>query len=450
MKRAIPVLVAVIVLVGVFAVMRFSGGCNGTAKTRIAQKKLYEGPSTLPASATEWPKWRGPLGDGISRETDLADKWPPSGPTELWTADVGIGYSSPIAAAGRVYLFSLNDDTETLTCFDANSGRIIWNQPGGRGRTNSYPGTRATPTIDGGDIFTLGGTGDLICRDVASGNQRWTINILAETGATPLDWGVASTPLVSGNLVFVQTGQGGPVAIAVNRANGSISWRSEAQTLSGYASPILVDVEGSPQLVVFGGKRIYGMDPQDGRTLWDYQWNTSYDVHASTPIYRDGRLFLTSGYGSGSVMLQLSKNSAPKELWQSKFAQSRFQPAILDGDAIYANSEGKMTCLGWNDARLFWQDADNKLKLGLGGSFVRIPGDRMITLGERGWLTLAKITPAGIDVISTAKGVEGTQVWSMPLIYGGRLYVKGEQELVCYDIAGGGTTQPSTRAVAER
>jgi outer membrane protein assembly factor BamB len=449
MKRAIPVVVAVVVLTGIFAVLRF-GGCNGSSKTRIAQKKLYAGPSTLPTSATEWPKWRGPLGDGISRETNLADKWPAGGPPELWTADVGIGYASPIAAGGRVYLFSLTDNTETLTCFDANSGRIVWNQPGGRGRTNSYPGTRATPAIDGTDIFTLGGTGDLICRDVATGNQRWSTNVLTENNATALDWGVASSPVVSGNLVFVQVGQGGPVAIAVNRSNGSIAWKSQAASLSGYAAPILVDVKGSPQLIVFGGKAVYGIDPQDGRTIWEHPWATSYDVHASTPIYRDGRLFITSGYGTGSAMLQIDKNAPPKELWQCKFAQSRFQPAILDGDALYVNSEGKMTCLGWNDARLFWQDDANKLKLGLGGSFVRIPGDRMISLGERGQLTLAKVTPAGIEVISSFKGPEGTQVWAMPLIYGGRLYCKGEQEFVCYDISGGSATQSTSQPFASR
>jgi outer membrane protein assembly factor BamB len=449
MKRAIPIIVAVVVLIGIAGVLRFSG-CNGSTKSRIAQKKLYDGPSSMRASAMEWPKWRGPLGDGISREPNLADKWPAGGPTELWTADVGIGYASPIAAGGRVYLFSLTDNTETLTCFDANSGRIIWNQPGGHGRTNSYPGTRATPTIDGPDIFTLGGTGDLTCRDVATGNQRWSTNVLAENNATALDWGVASSPLVSGNLVFVQVGQGGPVAIAVNRSNGSIAWKSQATSLSGYAAPILIDVEGSPQLIVFGGKALYAMDPQDGRTIWEHKWTTSYDVHASTPIYRDGRLFITSGYRTGSLMLQISKDSSPKELWQSKFAQSRFQPVILDGDALYVNSEGKMTCLGWNDARLFWQDEANKLKLGLGGSFVRIPGDRMISLGERGQLTLAKITPAGIDVISSAKGPEGTQVWAMPLIYGGRLYAKGEQELVCYDISAGNATQPTSQPVASR
>src|SRR5207253_400300 len=148
MSRTTSILVTILLVVGIsLGVMRFMGGCGGTSnRTRIAAKKLYDGPTTLPSNATEWPKWRGPLGDGISREANLADKWPDSGAPLLWSADVGIGYSSPIAANGRVYLFTLNDDIETLTCFDANSGQIVWNQEGVKGRTNSYPGTRATPT----------------------------------------------------------------------------------------------------------------------------------------------------------------------------------------------------------------------------------------------------------------------------------------------------------------
>ena len=446
MKRVIAIGVVLAVAVGVFAVLKFAGGCGAT-RSRIAQKKLYEGPATLPADATEWPRWLGPFGDGISRETRLAESWPDGGPPELWSAEVGIGYASPVAARGRVFLFTMSDGAETLTCFDANSGRILWNEPGGRGRSASYPGTRATPFIDGNDIVTLGGAGELISRDATSGAKRWTTNILDETGATALDWGTASSPLVSGNLIYVQVGQGGPVALAIDRTNGKIAWRSEAVGIAGYASPILVDVEGTPQLVVFGGKAVYGMDPATGRTLWQHNWTTSWDVHASTPIYHDGRVFITSGYGTGAVMLQLSSSGPPTEVWKNERAQSRFQPAVLDGDTIYLNSESNksLMALNWADGKVLWEDS-NSLKLGLGGSFVRIAGDRVIAVGERGTASLARATPAEFKLISSAKLVEGTEVWAMPLIYGGRLYVKGQQDFVCYDISAG---QPATRSSTE-
>jgi outer membrane protein assembly factor BamB len=444
MQRAISIVVVVLVLVGVAAVLRFSGGCE-TQRSRIAQRKIYDGRATLPANATEWPKWRGPFDDGISRETNLADKWPADGPPEFWSAEVGIGYASPVAAGGRVYVFSMSDSTETLTSFDANSGRIIWNQEGGRGRTSSYPGTRATPAIDGNDIITLGGAGELACRDVATGDPRWKVDILDATGATALDWGTASTPLVIGSLIYVQVGQGGPVAVAINRADGSIAWRSEVKGIAGYAGPVLADVVGESQLIVFGGKAVYGMDPQTGKTLWQHQATTSWDVNAATPIYRDGRLFLTSAYGSGAFMLELSADGPPRSIWQNQQAQSRFQPPTLDGDSVYLNSEGAFMCLNWADGKIRWKDDDNKLKLGLGGSFIRLSDDRIISLGERGRLSLARATPQEFSVISGASILDGAQIWAMPLIYGGRLYVKGEQDFVCYDIskAGPATTQVS-------
>jgi outer membrane protein assembly factor BamB len=445
MKRGPLVLLVVLVLVGAGAVFVVGSGACRTPKGRIAQKTVYQGSATLPADAKEWPRWLGPFGDGISRETNLAEEWPEDGPAELWAAEVGVGYASPVAAGGRLYLFTMAGSTETLTCFDANSGRILWNQEGGSGRTRSYPGTRATPAIDGNDIVTLGGAGELTCRDLATGNARWTLDILDATNTTPQDWGTASSPLIDGNRVFVQGGQGGSVALAVDRVSGEIAWQSEATGIGGYAHPILADVDGQRQLIVFGGKAVYGMNPADGKTLWSHPRETQYDVHASTPVYRDGHLFLTSHYGTGSVMLKVGAGGA-SPLWERKEIQSRFQPAILDGDALYLNSDGKLTCLKWPTGETLWADKSDALKLGDGGSFVRLQDQRVIALGQRGRLTLARATPEKLEPVSGFDALDGAQIWATPLVYGGRLYVKGEQELVCYDISAGGvaTTRTTT------
>lgn len=451
MKRVLSIsIVAVAALVGVGIFLSVgSGGC-GTPKTRIAQKTVYQGAATLPAGTEDWPRWLGPSGDGISRETNLAQRWPDDGPAELWSAEVGLGYAGPIAAGGRVYVFSMNETKESLTCFDANSGRIVWSQPGGGGRTRSYPGTRATPAIDGNDIVTFGGAGELTCRDLATGSPRWTTNVLDATNTTAQDWGTASSPLIDGSRIFVQGGQGGSVALAINRADGSILWQSEATGIGGYAHPILAEVEGTRQLIVFGGKAVYGMNPDDGKTLWSEPWNTPYDVHATTPVYRDGHLFVSSAYGVGAMMLKVTASGASRQ-WVKKDVQSRFQPAILDGDALYVHSEGKMMCLSWPDGKPLWTDGNNTLKLGIGGSFVRLPGGRMIALGERGLLSLARATPEKLEVISAAPVLDGAEIWAMPLVYGGRLYLKGEQELICYDIsaAAGPAAQATTTPSVE-
>jgi outer membrane protein assembly factor BamB len=432
MKRALILLGSCIVAIGVVLYLTGALGCS-LPKTHIAQRKLYDGPATQTTAVEDWPGWRGPRGDLISREL-LPDHFPDGGPRQLWAADVGLGYSSPIAAAGRVYLFSMNGGKEALTAFDANSGQIIWSDEGGEGWTSSYVGTRATPAIDGDRIYTYGGQGELICRNLADGKPRWMLNVLAETGSKSQQWGTASSPLVAGKLIYVQSGQGGAVAVAADKTSGKMAWKSQAIGAGGYAHPILADVWGVQQLIIFGGTTIYAMDPQSGRTIWEYPWQTSFEVNSSTPIYRGGKLFVTSEYDHGCIQLALSAGGATA-VWENKNILGKFQGAILDGDYLYANSAGAIVCVSWSDGLLKWKASDPKLRLGIGGAIVR-SGDKLIGMTERGKLILVRATPEKIESLGQAEEVvEGKEVWATPLLYGGRLYVKGAQEIVCLDIA---------------
>jgi outer membrane protein assembly factor BamB len=435
MKRRVALSVAVVVVaVAVLAGPRFLrlAGCS-VARTQIAQRKVYEGPPATTTSVVEdWPQWRGPRGDQISRER-LPDQWPPGGPQVLWAADVGLGYSSPVFAGGRVYLFSLTGGKDVLTAFDANSGKILWNVEGGPGWDSSYAGTRATPTIDGDRIYTLGGMGELTCRNLADGSPRWKLNVLSETGATPNQWGIASSPLVAGERVYVQGGQGGPIALAVDKLSGQVVWKSQATGTGGYAHPIVADVEGTPQLIVFAGDAVIAMNPADGRTIWRHTWQTSYDVNASTPIYRDGRLFITSEYRHGCAQLRVTPTGAAV-VWENKNIEGKVQGAILDGDYLYANSAGAIVCVSWADGSLKWRADDAKLRLG-NGALIRA-GDKLLAMSERGKLSLIRATPEGYALLGQGQAVDGKEVWAAPVLHGGRVYAKGGQELVCLDLAG--------------
>jgi outer membrane protein assembly factor BamB len=414
---------------------------------RVAERSLYTATGTAPgattfAAAEDWPRWRGPRGDGISRETNLAEKWPEDGPPRLWSAEVGLGYSSPVAVAGRIYLFTTAEGNDTLTCFDAASGKILWNISDVPGWIRSYEGTRATPTIEGNRIYTLGGMGELVCRDVANGNVVWRVNILKDKGSKPLQWGTASSPLIAGNLVFVQGGESGPVAYAVDKTSGSIAWKSGHAGPAGYAALMLIDVSGTPQLICFAGDALLAMDPATGGTIWKEAWPTQYGVNGTTPVYRDGHLFVSSAYDKGCMMLRVEPKG-PKKLWENRNVESRFQGMVLDGDALYANSEGVVKCLSWPDGKVLWQSSEPGLNKG--GSMVRIPGDRMILMSERGELTLARVTPEKIEIISQAKVFDqGSETWSTPLIYGGRLYAKAETEFVCFDVSAGRASSQSS------
>lgn len=391
------------------------------------------------AQAEDWPRWRGPRGDGISMETNIQDKWPADGLRKLWSHKVGIGFASPVAVEGKVYLFTLEGKSERLTCYDAQSGNVIWQQEyqGGWTAASSFPGTRATPWIENGRIYTYGGASDLVARNLADGKELWRTNIFKETGVREaLTWGQASSPLIVGDLIYVQNGKGGPVAVAVNKNDGKIAWKAQAVGLGGYAQPVLIDVEGTRQLIVFGGEIVYALNPQTGATIWQQPWETKYEVNATTPVYRDGHLLVTSGYDSGSMMLKVGPAGATK-LWEhrgsagNKHVKSRFQGVILEGDNLYANSEGTLRCMSWPDGKIKWEN--RAVRLGAGGSIVKA-GDKLIALGERGTLYLFKATPEGSEKISELEVAEGDRNWATPLIYNGKLYVKTIDEFICFDV----------------
>jgi outer membrane protein assembly factor BamB len=450
--RWLILLVVVLAAVAVLgAVARQKLGYRSIPHTRIALRSPAATSATqvsIAVAAEDWPRWRGPRGDGISRETEIAVPFPAGGPPQLWSADVGIGYSSPVAAAGRVYLFTLNERKETLTAFDAPTGRILWGDESSGGNwTGSYPGTRATPAIDGDSIYTYGGAGELTRHDLATGRPRWRLNVLTTTGSGNLGWGTASSPLVTADAVYVQSGKGGAIAVAVRKDDGSVLWQSEASGVGGYAHPILIEVAGRPQLIVFGGKAVYAMDPATGKTLWQQPWETNYDVNSTTPVYRDGHLFVSSEYDHGSMMLRVSAGAggAPtaEKLWESKEIQGKFPGMILDGDALYANSAGTIKCMSWPDGKILWAAADPKLRLGMGGSIVRFGGDKLLAMSDRGKLTLARATPQSIEPLAQAQVLDGREIWSTPLLYAGRLYAKGDTEFVCFDLTGAPASRPS-------
>jgi outer membrane protein assembly factor BamB len=391
--------------------------------------------------AEEWPKWLGPEGTNISKEP-IAAKWPEGGPKKLWTAKVGQGFSSPVARDGRLYILAMQGKDDVLTALDAESGKVLWSQsytvanhgeqaPQGLNRENGLPLPEATPTIDGDRIYTYGGGGDLVARQIADGKEVWKLNVLEETGAKIITWNEASSPLVTAKLVYVQGGNGGPVAVAVDKATGKIAWKSE-DGLGGYAAPILITVGDTPELVIFGGAALYGLNPETGKTLWKEPWKTQYDVNAVTPIYQDGHLFITSSYDHGCEMLTLSAAGATKA-WQGKQIACRFQPCVLENGRLYGNSNGRLNCISWPDGKVIW--SSHEIKLGDSGSFV-LDGDKLVVLSDHGMLSLVQLNPDGPKELGKTQLFEFDNVWASPLIYKGKIFAKGKEELVALDASG--------------
>lgn len=396
--------------------------------------------AALGASNEEWPKWLGPNGTNISPDAGISARWPEAGPRKVWEQKVGLGYSSPIGFEGKIYLFSQRGDKDVLAQFDADSGQPGWSQSytvetradagQAANEENHLPLPLATPSIDGGKIFTYGGAGDLVCRNLPDGAEVWHLNVLKELGEQILTWNEASSPLVTDKLVYVQAGKGGPAAVAVDKQTGKIAWKSE-QGLGGYAAPIVIDVKGTPQLIIFGGETLFALNPDTGKTIWNQPWKTQYDVNAMTPIYHDGHLFVSSM--RGGMMLSVTPTSGKKKDWENKSIMCHFQPAILDDGYVYANSMGTMKCMHWPGAKIAWESHEPKLRLESGGSFVRA-GDKLIAMSQNGKLSLLQATPQGVKLISQVKLFDFGTTWSSPLIYHEKLYAMGKDTLVCLDI----------------
>ena len=284
-------------------------------------------------------------------------------------------------------------------------------------------------SIDHGMIYSYGSGGDLVCRNLADGSQLWHTNTLKELNETILRWAEASAPLVTDKLVYVQCGIGGPTAVAVDKETGKIFWKSQANTDASYAAATLIDVQGTTQLIIYGGEFLYGMNPQTGATIWSLPWTNRPKINAATPVYKDGHLFVSADYDRGCMMVAVSPDAAKVE-WQNKSIQQKFQPAILDNGYLYTNSEGTLKCMSWPDGKIMWE---NNMRLGSGGSVVR-NGDKLIVMGERGKLSLVQATPQSSKVISAVQMFDFSQTWSTPLIYRGKLYTMGKDTLVCLDI----------------
>ena len=222
-------------------------------------------------ATTNWPQWRGPGRDGISKETGLLKQWPADGPPLVWkAAGAGRGYSSLAISNGKVYTMGLRGDREFVIAFDVATGKEAWATAHGAAFHNDQgDGPRGTPTVDGDRVYALGGDGDLSALDARTGKIVWTKNVLKDFGGENITWGISESPLVLGDKVLVNAGGPGASIVALNKSNGSLVWKSQSDR-AGYSSAIPLTLNGLTQVVFFTGQRAVGLDAKDGRLLWEY------------------------------------------------------------------------------------------------------------------------------------------------------------------------------------
>lgn len=381
-------------------------------------------------SAANWPQWRGPNRDGISKETGLLEEWPAQGPPLVWKAiGAGRGYSSFSMSNGRLYTMGLRGDREFIVAFDLATGKEAWATAHGSAfRNDRGDGPRGTPTVDGDRIYALGGNGDLSALEARSGKVVWSKNVLKEFGGSNITWGISESPLVIGNKVLVNAGGSGASIVALNKADGSLIWKSQSDE-AGYSSGIPVEINGATQVVFFTAQRAVGLDVKDGRLLWEYSKPSNNTANVATPIARANRIFISSDYGTGGGVVEIKPDNKAQEIYFTKEMRNHHSSSVLIGDHLYGFSGAILTAMKFDTGEIAWRDRS----VGK-GSLVYADG-HLYCFSEKGVVGLVEATPTGYKEKGRFNiAQDALPTWTHPVVAGGRLYLRDQDTIYAYDV----------------
>lgn len=401
---------------------------------RIAAPAVPDDPDPAPRRPPYWTDFRGPARDGHYRQQPIRTDWPSTGLAPVWKQPVGGGYASFVAAGGHAFTIEQRGPEEVVAAYDIATGRELWTSRWTATFRESMggDGPRATPTWHDGRVYALGGAGELRSIDASTGRLVWRANILEDAGASNLQWGMAAAPLVVGEHVIVLPGgSAGQSVLAYNRATGARAW-SALDDVSAYSSPMLVTTAGVRQLLVFSATRLLGLDPANGSVLWEFPWKTQYGVNASQPLLvGDQRIFISTGYGSGAAMIELTAQPdgalTVAEVWRTNRMKNQFTSSVLHDGYIYGLDESILACIDAATGELKWKGG----RYGYGQ--VILADGHLIVLTEGGDLALVEATPERHVELVRFPAIEG-KTWNHPAIVDGYLLVRNANEMAAFDL----------------
>jgi outer membrane protein assembly factor BamB len=383
--------------------------------------------------AAYWTDFRGPKRDGEYLELPILADWPAKGLTPLWKQPVGAGYASFVVARGRAFTIEQRAWEEVVAAYDVPTGRELW--------TNSWKGKfqeamggdgpRATPTWSDGVVYALGAAGELRALDEATGTVIWRTNILEDSGAHNLDWGMAAAPLIVDDAVVVLPGgSNGQSIVGYDKRTGKRAW-SALGDKQAYSSPMLVTLKSVRQMLVVSATRLMGVVPRDGKVLWEYPFATFNGINAAQPlVIGDNRVFVSASYGAGAALIELSGGAdgfTVHELWRNNRMKNRFSGSVLHDGVIYGLDEGILAALDANTGELKWKGG----RYGYGQ--VLLAGGNLIVLTEDGDLALVRAIPDKHEEIVRFPVLEG-KTWNVPALSGGYLLVRNLAEMAAFDL----------------
>jgi len=397
-------------------------------------------PATAPEDAAPaavahayWTDFRGPTRDGHYRERPILTTWPAGGLKPIWKRPVGGGYASFVIARGRAFTIEQRGAQEVVAAYDPATGRELWTNAwaGAFRESMGGDGPRATPTWADGHVYALGGQGELRCLDDRTGALVWRINILEDSGASNVQWGMSGAPLIVGDTVIVLPGgSAGQSVVAYNRLTGKRAWSAQDDR-QGYSSPMLVTLAGVRQIIDFAATRVMGLTPDRGEVLWEHPWKTDYDVNASQPIViGSNRLFLSTGYGTGAAVIELTPSAtgmSVREIWRNIRMKNQFTSSVLHDGFIYGLDEAILACVDAATGELKWKGG----RYGYGQ--IMLASGHLIVLTEEGDLALVRAAPDRHQEIARFPAIEG-KTWNHPAMSDGYLLVRNANEMAAFDL----------------
>jgi outer membrane protein assembly factor BamB len=393
--------------------------------------------STALLHADDWPQWRGPNRDDVSREKGLLASWPDGGPKLLWKANVEKGYSTPSIVGDRVYLMSNKDGEEFALALDAKDGKQVWSTKVGKvgpNRGPQYPGARSTPTADGDSLYVLGSDGDLAHLERATGKVVWKKNLRTDFGGVPGNWAYSESPLIDGDRLICTPGGTEATLLALNKKSGAVIWKSAVPggDAAAYASAIVGQVGKIKMYIQFVQKGLVGVDASTGKFLWRYDKTIDPAANIPTPIFHDGYVFSSTGRNQGGLIKLKADGDkvSVEEVWTSKTLTNGLGGMVLVDGYLYGTNNRDLLCVDFLKGEVKWQTGS------VGRGAVCYADGNLYVRGENGGVALVAASPTAYKEKGRFQQPNRSDkpAWPYPVVANGRLYLRDQAVLLCYDV----------------
>jgi len=404
--------------------------------------------ATAAATSVDWPGWRGPKRDNRSPDTGLLKEWPEGGPKLLWTYENGgIGYSCSSLVGGKLFFTGSRNGEAEIICLDASNGKELWSSKIGADKGEGYNtgwggGPRGAVTIDGGLAYAMSANGSLACVSAEDGTRKWGKELVADLGGAEPKWGFSESPLVDGDKVIVTPGGKKGAIVALNKLTGEVIWQSKDLSEGAqYASVTVAVVNGQRQYIQLFMNKLVGVSAEDGKLLWSADWAPGRTAVIPTPVYHEGMVYMTAGYGSGCQLVKIDGGDA-EVLWENKVMKNHHGGVVLDRGHIYGFSDGGgLTCQELKSGERVWSEKGEGIQK---GSVHFADGMLYCVDEEEGSVFLVEATAEGFEEKGRFPMPKKTKlrdktkgkVWAHPVVIGGRLYLRDQDLLFCFDVKG--------------